>query len=57
LVRWLIKPNLALQALTTREPDPSMLEVAIASFQAMQQAEREFVTSPRANGVRAPETR
>jgi uncharacterized protein YqhQ len=41
-VRWLIRPNLALQALTTREPDASMLEVAIASFQRMRQAEREF---------------
>lgn len=39
LVRWLIKPNLALQALTTREPDASMLEVAIASFNSMRQAE------------------
>jgi uncharacterized protein YqhQ len=39
IVQWLIKPNLALQSLTTREPDPQMLEVAIASFQAMRQAE------------------
>ncbi len=39
IVRWLIKPNLALQSLTTREPDMKMLEVAIASFQAMRQAE------------------
>jgi uncharacterized protein YqhQ len=39
LVKWLIKPNLALQSLTTREPDMQMLEVAIASFQAMRQAE------------------
>ncbi|HXF84276.1 MAG TPA: DUF1385 domain-containing protein [Anaerolineales bacterium] len=42
LVRLLIKPNLALQALTTREPDASMLEVAIASFKTMRQAEQEF---------------
>jgi uncharacterized protein YqhQ len=42
LVRWLIQPNLALQSLTTREPDASMLEVAIRSFTAMQQAEAEF---------------
>jgi len=34
-VRWLIRPNLALQRLTTREPDREMLEVSIASFQAM----------------------
>ncbi len=32
LVRIMIIPNLALQHLTTREPDHSMLEVAIASF-------------------------
>jgi uncharacterized protein YqhQ len=44
LVRWLIKPNLALQSLTTREPDLAMLEVAIHSFQSMRQAEIEFVT-------------
>lgn len=39
VVRWLIKPNLALQSLTTREPDMSMLEVAIASFRSMREAE------------------
>ena len=38
-VQWMIKPNLALQSLTTREPDMKMLEVAIASFQAMRQME------------------
>jgi uncharacterized protein YqhQ len=32
---------LALQALTTREPDLQMLEVAITAFKTMQQAERE----------------
>ena len=42
-VRLLIKPNLALQSLTTREPDASMLEVAIESFKTMRQAEQEFV--------------
>jgi len=41
LVRMLIKPNLALQSLTTREPDLSMLEVAISSFKTMQHAELE----------------
>jgi uncharacterized protein YqhQ len=40
-VQWMIKPNLALQSLTTREPDMKMLEVAIASFQAMRQAENQ----------------
>jgi uncharacterized protein YqhQ len=43
IVRFLIKPNLALQALTTREPDASMLEVAIQSFKTMRQAEQELV--------------
>jgi len=42
LVRFLIKPNLALQSLTTRDPDTSMLEVAIESFKTMRQAEQEF---------------
>ena len=38
-VRFIVKPNLALQSLTTREPDEQILEVAIAAFQAMRQAE------------------
>jgi len=42
-VQMLIKPNLALQHLTTRTPDLSMLEVAIASFQSMHKAEQEAV--------------
>lgn len=44
IVQWMIKPNLALQSLTTREPDLQMLEVAIHSFQSMRQAEQEIVT-------------
>lgn len=44
VVRWMIKPNLALQSLTTREPDTAILEVAIASFNAMRQAEKELVS-------------
>ncbi|HEY5156391.1 MAG TPA: DUF1385 domain-containing protein [Anaerolineales bacterium] len=39
-VRLIIKPNLALQHLTTREPDEKMLEVAISAFHTMQQAEQ-----------------
>jgi uncharacterized protein YqhQ len=39
LVRLLILPNLALQRLTTREPDDTMLEVAIAAFRAMRAQE------------------
>jgi uncharacterized protein YqhQ len=44
IVQWLIKPNLALQLLTTRPPDLTMLEVAIESFQSMRKAESEIVT-------------
>lgn len=39
LVRLLIIPNLALQRLTTREPDQDMLEVAISAFKAMRSQE------------------
>ncbi|HSF83218.1 MAG TPA: DUF1385 domain-containing protein [Anaerolineales bacterium] len=39
VVRWMIKPNLALQHLTTREPSPDMLEVSIKAFQTMQSYE------------------
>jgi uncharacterized protein YqhQ len=39
LVRALIKPNLALQSLTTREPDLQMLEVAITAFNTMKASE------------------
>ena len=41
-IRWLVKPNLALQRLTTREPNLEMLEVSIAAFNAMQAKERQF---------------
>ncbi len=34
-VRAIIRPNLALQRLTTREPSPDMLEVSIAALNAM----------------------
>ncbi len=43
LVRWLIKPNLALQHLTTRGPTAEMLEVSIAAFNAMKSRESELV--------------
>ncbi|KEO83366.1 DUF1385 domain-containing protein [Tumebacillus flagellatus] len=34
-VAWLVSPGMLMQRLTTREPDDSMLEVAIASVQAV----------------------
>jgi uncharacterized protein YqhQ len=43
IVRLIVKPNLALQSLTTREPDLDMLEVAITAFQTMRRAEAEMV--------------
>jgi uncharacterized protein YqhQ len=33
IIRLITKPNLALQRLTTREPDEGMLAVAIAAFE------------------------
>lgn len=43
IVQMLIKPNLALQHLTTRPPDLDMLAVAIKSFKSMQEAEAQIV--------------
>lgn len=40
-VQWLIKPNLALQNITTREPTDDMLEVAIQAFNTMTAFEEE----------------
>jgi len=39
VIRWLVRPNLALQHMTTREPDLEMLEVSIAAFNAMRAEE------------------
>ncbi len=47
--RWarvLASPNLALQRLTTREPDPGMLEVAIAAFEAMRGLDDKAASAP-----------
>ncbi|MBN1246383.1 MAG: DUF1385 domain-containing protein [Anaerolineae bacterium] len=41
IIRALIAPNLALQNLTTREPDDAMLEVAIRSLQVVLSGERQ----------------
>lgn len=50
LVRLIIKPNLALQHLTTRQPDLHMIEVAIVAFQHVLAAEgllqREAIVIP-----------
>lgn len=39
VIKWLIKPNLALQRLTTNEPSVEIIEVSIAAFNAMREAE------------------
>jgi uncharacterized protein YqhQ len=41
-MRWLIGPNLALQRLTTREPDDGMIEVAISALKAVLADERDI---------------
>lgn len=41
LIRILIKPNMALQRLTTREPEPEMLAVAIAALEKVLAYEQE----------------
>ena len=41
-VRWMVKPNLALQHLTTREPSLDMLEVSITAFKAMHTDEKKL---------------
>ncbi len=45
----LVVPNLLLQRLTTREPEPEMVEVALAAFQAMRRAEDEQAHDPAAH--------
>lgn len=55
VVRWLIRPNLALQHLTTREPSLEMLEVSIASFNAMLTLETAILQPvPAASSMDAP---
>ncbi|MGD2156370.1 MAG: DUF1385 domain-containing protein [Anaerolineales bacterium] len=44
LVKLMVKPNLALQLLTTRRPSEDMLEVSITAFNAMRMAENEFIS-------------
>ncbi|GMQ79195.1 MAG: DUF1385 domain-containing protein [Anaerolineae bacterium] len=51
LIRAIIKPNLALQRLTTREPDHEMLAVAIMAFEQVLISEIEVSQSPEASVV------
>lgn len=43
VVRWLLAPGLALQNLTTREPDDSMIECAIAALKRVMQRDKQPV--------------
>lgn len=52
LVRLMVRPNLALQALTTRQPDGPVVEVAITAFQAMLEKENELIAEK--SGAVAP---
>jgi uncharacterized protein YqhQ len=52
VVRWLLAPGLALQGLTTREPDDSMIECAIASLSRVMQ--RDQVSPTGINTIAAP---
>lgn len=45
-VRLIIIPNLALQKLTTREPDLTMIEVAIAAFTTLLEKEQNLISEP-----------
>ena len=53
-MRVLTAPNLALQRLTTREPDDGMLEVAIAALKAVLASEGALVDKAGATDVRIP---
>jgi uncharacterized protein YqhQ len=44
IMRAIIKPNLALQRLTTREPDDDMIEVAITALKAVLEGEQAAMT-------------
>lgn len=46
IIRLITKPNLALQRLTTREPDEGMLEVGIAAFQQVLAYEQSQQAAP-----------
>src|SRR5438128_7063764 len=55
IVRWLLAPGLALQSLTTREPDDSMIECAITSLKrVMQRDEVQAVDSDEASATLPP---
>ena len=49
VLNWLLKPNLLLQSLTTRDPDDDQIEVALAALQGVLAAEESATAAqPRA---------
>jgi hypothetical protein len=53
-VRWLFLPGIWLQGITTKQPDDSMIEVAIASMQEALAANDETAPSGSFDPVRVP---
>ncbi len=45
LLSWLLKPNLLLQSLTTRDPDDDQIEVAVVALQGVLAAESESASA------------
>jgi uncharacterized protein YqhQ len=54
IVRWLLAPGLALQGLTTREPDDSMIECAIASLNRVMRRDAQSVKEHQEAGTTLP---
>jgi uncharacterized protein YqhQ len=54
LVHLIVVPGLALQALTTRYPEPDMIEVAVASFETMLKLETESAPEQAASPADEP---
>ncbi|MCC7368594.1 MAG: DUF1385 domain-containing protein [Chloroflexi bacterium] len=55
LMQVIVAPGLALQALTTRYPEPDMIDVAVASFETMYKLEQESDPA-RPGGAPSPES-
>jgi uncharacterized protein YqhQ len=54
VVRWLLAPGLALQGLTTREPDDSMIECAIVALTRVLQRDQQANSKNRTTDVAQP---
>jgi uncharacterized protein YqhQ len=54
LVHLIVVPGLALQALTTRYPEPDMIEVAVTSFETMLNLETESAAAAAASPADEP---